>query len=661
MWILVLCPLCTFGVFLGEKVIFSIYIRYMAEEAVIVILVIFAFLGLVCLFLFLSYEQANGSPSPSSPGAPGAPGTPGAPGSSPAPFTQVRYTPPPEEDILSVIFTEIIPHLLEGVAFMAAISLALRPGTVIKIGDAFVDRLSALKSRLMGKAEFQNVIKPARDASFSSKTFTKRVAQLVKDGIITAADAARVGVKFGKNTLDDLAKSGKTWARNSDALTEELARNSTRLGATSAEVAGFRAAATTLQEVLGPFAAVYDAWSIVGMVLDMRGVGGWVKLAKTQDLLTLKAQNDPKQANEYFLRNSINYPFVVGPLDTMRMQLGDDVFNQLVDNEMVKLLCDGLASGSPDPVIQNILTLFYNQHYVNPNSSTIDIDLAFAIQQIDSTNYIRLYDDALSHMCTTNGGVEFDQGVPGWKKACTFSSKEQCYSNSVWTYQKGVYAPPSPAPSPSPSSSDSPYDGAYFEWRMPNYFSTVPINILNDPHTYHIQNVPTAGACIAQDPSFHKNCDIPVTVDGSQVLATGVAQAVNRYNRDTGVCYNDVPTMCDMYGVDQKGTDAGDAPTDPMGNKYPTCYISHDTQVAMDLVGQTIYQNAHSCTSHSTSAQGPCPPASVTYSDANGYYPSGVCRGNAFQPITGACNCVGASPPYPSQKCDPNNGEWYNP
>jgi hypothetical protein len=612
--------MCNLTRLLHEKVIFYTNTRYMARQTAIVVLLFMCLcVVLLGIFFVVTNTQTQQSPGPSSvPTGTGA----AAPGPALSPVSQVAYPMPPHPDIMAVIMSEILPKLAEGIGFAAAMTAILRPNSTINLAQGAVDRLSALKTRFLAKTEFQNSIKPARNASFAAKSFTKRVAQLTADGVITAADAARVGVKFGTNTLADIASAGRRWAQSAGLMTDQLASDATALGASTAEVAGFRAAAATAQEVLGPIAAVYDAFSVVGIILDAKGWGGWTKMAKTDDLLRMKADNDAKQANELFIRNSLNYPFIVGPLDIMRMKYGDAAVEQIIDNEMMKLLCDGLQTGSPNPIVQNILTIFINRQIINPNSDNIDIDLAYAFQQIDSTLFESLYDVALDTLCTTSGGVSFDQGVPGWKKACTFSTKDQCYSNSVWTYQKGVYSAPAPGPSPSPSSSDSPYDGAYFEWRMPNYFSTVPVQLFNDPNTYHVQNVPAAGACIAQDPSFHLDCDEPVGVDGGQFTGGG-GYAVNQYNRDTGVCYNDVPAMCDMYGVDQKS----DGPRDPMGNQYPSCYISDSTDALMQLAGgQSLYQSQHSCTAGTCVAAncGRCVQMYTQNSLENGKHPVGV-------------------------------------
>jgi hypothetical protein len=505
---------------------------------------------------------------------------------------------------MDYILTNLIPMIAQNIAVTTAISTLLQRSAREWIAKYGYDLVEGMSRYLARSVPFKNVARIAQEGVMTSKIYAAKLTKQLLAGTITLYDALKMGARLGKTGLRKvLVDAGYNEATIERKLASvemaDVEQFATRIAAKLpvAEVA----AKSALTRIAGgaiafvaenPLSVAYDAMTIAGVILDATGnFGNFKEYVSTDDLLTAKASFDTKQANDIFLANSIKYPSVVGPLDTMQFDDSVDL-NSIILYRMTQLLVRGSDDSSTlNPVIRNIITSMYNRHIYTRGQNPTDVDFAFAMQSLSTSQLTQLYQIVIDQLCVEKGGITFDPGVPGWSNLCTFSSMSNCHSSSVWSFGKGIATNPKQKCSSSGSGGCPEWDGAYYEWRAQNYFNTIPINLSGDPVTHHVA-APPGGACIAQSPLFHLGCDQITCVSGNE-FSGGAGCAVNQYRRDTGVCYNDVPAMCDLYAVDQKG----DGPRDPMGNQYPTCYESEATTVAEDAFpgGPTLYRANYSC------------------------------------------------------------------
>jgi hypothetical protein len=564
------------------------------------------------IFLLVKTVQAKPSPAPSDSGTSDTSGSPGS-ARSPGPgFNQLQNPLPPGVDVLDHILNDLVPEVALSIGVQAAITAALRPSGTWNLVSKGVSKLDALRLRLLQKPQFINKVTIARNAATESRVAARTISEALRAGRITALEAARMGARFARSLAEKMGL----------AATRAEARVATQAAVAGESIAARAAAMSALETVstiLGPAAAVYDVFGIVGLVLDSKNWGGWSEYADTQSLIDAKVKSDADQMNNLFLAKGIRYPYIVGPLD-MYQTKDPTNFELDVNTEMLTaLMAPDTVTGLAHPLLVNIIAELYNKRQAAGNNATIDEDFATVLDELTPQAFSTLADIALNNLCVKLDGVSFDQGVPGFPKACSFKTKEACYANSVWTYQKGVVTPPAGVPAPATGE----FDGAYFEWRNPDYFQQQPIRLFNDANTYHIQNVPAAGACILQSPGFHLACDQEIHVDGKEFTGKK-GTAVNQYDRERGVCYNDVPSMCDMYAVDQKS----DGPT-YLGRQFPTCYESTAKQAAEAAAGgYSLYRSINSCVNYAgegdVSGSGPCGEKWHWVTDENGTHPKGV-------------------------------------
>ena len=548
-------------------------------------------------------------------------------------FDQINMDLPDQPDIMSVIFEEIVSGL-ETVGIGLAIDRALKPSSLWDSAKWGKTKITAMKDYLKRSAGYKATVKASGDRVLGKKVFSKKMYNAIMRGSVSLVDAARMGARFGKTGIRKaMTDAGRTSAQIEAAIARATAEDaSIFLSETAAATAaryGAAVASSVRSAVQGaienPVALAFDAWSIAGMVLDARDWGGWSNYADTDALLRNKAQNDAKVANEVFLANNINYPAIIGPLDALHMDIGDDAFSNLLIYKLTELLFQSVNSDGPiNPVLYNLIASFYNRRIFTQGQNVTAVDVAYAISSMSQADFDSMNDLIIDEMCVSNDGVSFDSGVPGWPKMCTYKTQTACHSISQWHFGKGIPTKPAylcsgsrSASSGSATCTESEWDGLYTEWRHQNYFPTVPINLVNDPVTHHIA-APPAGACTIQSPSNHLACDKIMCFNGGQYTG-GAGCAVNQYNRTTGVCYNDVPGFCDLLGIDQKS----DGPRDPMGNQYPTCYESEGTIVAEGALSFSLYRSAHSCTA---AGNGSCAPMDCYNDMNNGYHPKGFIR-----------------------------------
>lgn len=485
-------------------------------------------------------------PTPGPTPAPGPQSSLSVAGPAQAPAIQqigLAAPPPPPSQTQQLLDT--LPTILTGVALGLAVEAVLHADVIaLKIWTR-ANMTPALRAEL----------KLARER-VASRTITGRMSKAFSRMGMMAR--TKMGLRWGKTA----AQSGETVATTKARSASEAAALSADDGARimAEEIAEREARRGAMWAV----SSVFDAAAIVGLALDMKNVGNYTELVSTSDMRTMKTAIDSEVVNTTIACSTEplgiacpqtpspapapapapgpapppregRYPMFVGPLDSYSLSL----IESAISDEFARMF----TSQNPPQSIKDLIAAVSSRISSDLGVDTIENDVFQLLwnQYLTPVELENLHGMAFDNVCASEGGVSFLPGN-GYDKACSYKTMEACHDAFPW---------------PPPNSDNQ--DLTYTEWRAKSWFSQW--------NTITPDNIPSAGACIAADPSIHQMCD--------EEIGTASGRATNRYIRETGECVN-TRDVCRIKGVSYRDSDP------------PTCYVSEGQNIAELIFGTTL-------------------------------------------------------------------------
>lgn len=470
--------------------------------------------------------------------------------SSPAQAPAIQQTglstPPPAPSQIQQLINNL-PNILTGVGLGLAVEAVLHADVI------------ALK--ILTRANMT----PALRAEL--KLARERVAQRTITG--------RMSKAFGRMGVMARAKMGLRWGKTAAQAGETVTTTKARSAAEAAALSAESGAAQFAEEIaerearrgaMWAVSSVFDAAAIVGLALDMKNIGNYSELISTEDMHNMKTSIDSDVVNTTIACSTEpmgiacpktpssspapapapapgpappprpgRYPMFVGPLDSYSLSL----IESAISDEFARMF----TSDNPPQSIKDLIVAVSSRISSDLGVDTIDNDVFQFLwnQYLTPTEMENLHGMAFDNVCASEGGVSFLPGN-GYDKACSYKTMQACHDAFPW---------------PPPNSDNQ--DLTYTEWRNKSWFSKW--------NTITPDNIPSAGACIAADPSMHQMCD--------EEIGTASGRAKNRYIRETGECVN-TREICSIKGVSYRDSDP------------PTCYVSEGQTIAELIFGTTL-------------------------------------------------------------------------